>query len=82
MRACHAAAPGSIPSWDKFPGRGVSGFFLNCKTNVGKFYAHKYPEYDLAVIIILSYTSYYNEWVREWCGSSFMFVLPRRWPRH
>ena len=23
-----------------------------------------------------------NEWVREWCVSSFMFVLSRRWPWH
>ena len=36
MCACHAASPGLIPGQDKFPGWGFSGFFLTCKTNVGK----------------------------------------------
>ena len=52
MRACHAAGPGSIPGRDKFPGWGFSGFFLTCKTNIRKLYAHKVPEYHLAIIII------------------------------
>ena len=37
MRACHAAGTGSIPGRDRFPGWCFSGFFLSCKTNVGKF---------------------------------------------
>ena len=36
MCACHAAGPSSIPGRDRFPGLGFSGFFLICKTNVGK----------------------------------------------
>ena len=28
-------------------------FFLTCKTNVGKLYASKVPEYHLAIIIII-----------------------------
>ena len=50
--------------------RFFSGFFLTCKTNVWKHLAPKDPQYHLA------------EWVREWCVTYFMFVLPRRWPRH
>ena len=26
-RACHAASPGSIPGWDRFPGCGFLGVF-------------------------------------------------------
>ena len=51
MRSCHAAGPGSILGRDKFPGWDFSGFFLTCKTNVGKLKAPKVPEYHLAIII-------------------------------
>ena len=36
MRACQAAGPGSIPVGTSFLGEVFSGFFLTCKTNVGK----------------------------------------------
>ena len=52
MRACHAAGLGSIPVGTSFLGEVFSGFFLTCKTNVRKLWAHKVPEYHLAIIII------------------------------
>ena len=52
MRACRAAGAGR----DEFLREVFSGVFRHCKTNVGKLYAHKVPEYYLAVIIILSYS--------------------------
>ena len=47
----------SRPGFDPWLGQ-VSwvGFFLTCKTNFRKLYAHKDPKYHLAVIIILSYS--------------------------
>ena len=33
-----------------------SRFFLTCKTNVRKLYAHKVPGYHLTAIIIISYS--------------------------
>ena len=65
-----------------FLGEVFSGYFLTCKTKIRKLYAPTFPEYHLAVIIILSYSPCYIEWVREWCVSSFMFVVSRRWSRH
>ena len=38
MRACHAAGPGSIPSWDKFPGWGFfRGFSSPVRQMSGSF---------------------------------------------
>ena len=65
-----------------FLGEVFSGFFLTCKTNVGKRWAPKVPEYHLAVEFIISYSLCWDDWVCAWCVSSFMFVLSRRWPRH
>ena len=70
------------PVRTSFLGEVFSGFFHTCKTNVGKFYAHQVLEYHLAVLITLSYSPCWNEWVCGWCVSSFMFVLSRRRPRH
>ena len=33
---------------------GFSGFFLTCKTNIGKLQAPKVPEYHLAIVIIIT----------------------------
>ena len=52
MRACHAAGPVGT----SFLGEVFSGFFLTCKTNVGKLKAPKVPEYHLAIIIIHTYS--------------------------
>ena len=82
MRACHSAGPGSIPGRDKFPGCGFFGFFSHLYDKCQEALDPKVPKYHLAVIIILSYSSSSNEWVHEWCVSSFMFVLSQRWPRH
>ena len=40
-----------------FLGEVFSGFFLTCKTNVGKLKAPKVPEYHLAIIIIITHHS-------------------------
>ena len=45
------------PVGTNFLGEVFSGFFLSCKINVRNLYAHKVPEYHLAVIIILSYSA-------------------------
>ena len=57
---------------ETFPPRAMVrvGSYVNtalptCKTNVKKLLAHKVPEYQLAVIIILSYLPRSNEWVHE-----------------
>ena len=44
------------PAGTSFLGEVFSEFFLTCKANVRKLQIHKVPEYNLAVIIILSYT--------------------------
>ena len=69
------------PVGTSFLGEVFSGFFLTCKTNVRKSYTHQVPECHLVILIILFiYTLL--EWMSEWCVSSIMFVLSRRWPRH
>ena len=40
------------PVGTRFVGEVFSGFFLTCKTNVRKLWAHNVPEYHLAIIII------------------------------
>ena len=70
-----------FPVGTSFLGEIFPRFFFTYKTNVRKLYAHKFPEYHLTVIIILAYSLSWSEWARQWCVSSFMFVLSRRWPR-
>ena len=41
------------PVWTSFLGEVFSGFFLTCKTNIGKPQAPMVPEYHLAIIVII-----------------------------
>ena len=62
----HARLSRSGPGFDPRSGqvswvRFFSGFFLNCKTNVWKLQATKVPEYHLAVVIIIPYSSCWDD---------------------
>ena len=47
------------PVGTSFLGEVFSGFLLTCKTNVGKLYAPKVPEYHLTIIIIIIHRSFW-----------------------
>ena len=52
MRACHAAARDRSRVGINFLGEVFSGFSLTCKTKVRRLWAHRVPEYPLAIIIM------------------------------
>ena len=65
-RRQHARLSRSGPGFDPRSGQVswvmfFSGFFLTCKTNVRKLQAHKFPEYHLTAIILISYSPCWNE---------------------
>ena len=65
------SGPGFDPGRDKFPGGGFSGFFLTCKTNVGKLQAPKVPDYHLAIVSSLIIIHYGGQWPE-------MLTLPKK----
>ena len=82
MRTCHAAHPGSISCWNKFAGWGFRGFSSPIRQLSGNLKPTTSPIIILAIIFILPYSPFSNEWMCEWYVSSFMFVLSRTWLQH
>ena len=56
MHVCHIAGPGSNPGRDKFPGWDFSFFFSPVRQTSGSFRPPWFPEYHLAIIIILHHS--------------------------
>ena len=84
VQSSHAAGPGSIPGRDKLP---RWGFFWGFSSPLRQMSGNFRPLWSPDIIWpSLSSSSHprlvWSECVCEWCVSSYVFVLSRRWPRH